>query len=162
VGPTGRILFCKIVRPYLPQHNWAAKVVFATRLEARRLLAVSQSGLFLVQGHRIYVDWHRVLSTSFDAIEPITRVLIIEGPSRIVNRADLQTYFKGKLRRLDTEEIIEMERPDGCTSIVWRFGSWFSQAQTAAAALQEDYKDLVDVRYGLDPCASLPPRDFNP
>lgn len=162
VGPTGRILFCKIVRPYLPRHNWAAKVVFATRLEARRLLAVSRSGLFLVQGHRIYVDWHRVLSTSFDAIEPITRVLIIEGPSHIVNRPVLQAYFKRTLSRLDTEEVIEMEKPDGCASIVWRFGSWFGQAQTAAAALEEDYTNLVDVRYGLDPCASLPSGDFTP
>ncbi|ROW10274.1 hypothetical protein VMCG_01921 [Cytospora schulzeri] len=165
VGPTGRILFCKIAPPYLSKHNWAAKVVFATRLEARRLLAVSRSRLFFVRGHRIHVDWHRVLSTSFHAIEPITRVLIIEGPSYIVDRSALRAYFRRKLRTLDTEEVIELERPEGDrqrATIIWRFGSWFGQAQTAAAALGEDYPDLVDVHYGLDPCASLRPEDFTP
>lgn len=164
VGPTGRILFCKIVRPYLPEHSWAAKVVFATRLEAQRLLAVSRCNRFIMQYEHVYVDWHRVLSTSFYAIEPITRVLIIEGPLHIVNRPGLQAYFKKKLLRLDTEKVIELggryTRQRAC--IVWRFGSWFGQAETAAAALAKDYADVVDVRYGLDPCAAPPPEIFVP
>ncbi|ROW16422.1 hypothetical protein VPNG_02826 [Cytospora leucostoma] len=156
VGPTGRILFCKIVRPYLPEHTWAAKVVFATRPEAQRLIAVSRCNQFIMQYRHIYVDWHRVLSTSFYAIEPITRVLIIEGPLHIVNRPGLQAYFK-KLTRIDTEEVIELgaryDRQRAC--IVWRFGSWFGQAEAAAAALAKDYADMVDVRYGLDPFSIL-------
>ncbi|KAK7743929.1 hypothetical protein SLS53_003951 [Cytospora paraplurivora] len=164
VGPTGRILFCKIVRPYLPEHTWAAKVVFATRLEAQRLLAVSRCNRFIMQYQHVYVDWHRVLSTSFYAIEPITRVLIIEGPLRTVNRPGLQAFFKKKLAWFDTEEVIELggryDRQRAC--IVWRFGSWFGQAETAAAALAKEYADMVDVRYGLDPCAAPPPENFVP
>ncbi|KUI60139.1 hypothetical protein VP1G_07372 [Cytospora mali] len=147
IGPTGRILFCKIVRPYLPGHSWAAKIVFATRQEAQRLLNVSRSGRFLIQGQRVFVDWHRVLSTSFQAVEPITRVLVIEGPSYIVNRPGLQAYFRRKLTRFNTEQIVELgdeNGPGNRASIVWRFGSWFGQAQVAAEVIQEDYAGLVD------------------
>ncbi|KUI74463.1 Protein sex-lethal [Cytospora mali] len=165
IGPTGRILFCKIVRPYLPGHSWAAKIVFATRQEAQRLLDVSRSGRLLVQGQRVFVDWHRVLSTSFQAVEPITRVLVIEGPSYIVNRPGLQDYFRRRLTRFNTEQVVELGGANSVgqhAGIVWRFGSWFGQAQVAAEALQEDYAGLVDVRYGPDPCAFPPPDGFAP
>lgn len=90
---------------------------------------------------------------------------MIEGPSHIVNRPALQAYFKKKLTWLETEEVIEVEKPEydrQRARIIWRFGSWFNQAQDAVAALQEDYAQLVDVRYGLDPCAYFPPADFQP
>ncbi|KAI7774415.1 hypothetical protein LA080_008809 [Diaporthe eres] len=47
-------------------------------------------------------------------------------------------------------------------SIVWRFGSWYDQAETAIRQLEAKYRGTVEVRYGLDPCASPAPDDFLP
>lgn len=167
VGPTGRILFSKIVPPYRPEHQWAAKVVFATREEAQRLRGLAQKNEFVMEGRLIWVDWHRFFSSSFLALEPITRVLTIEGPIKIVNIHNLDRMFKRKLKKFDTEEVIFQELPTGAdgvrrASIVWRFGSWYDQAETAIQQLEAKYLGVVEVRYGLDPCASPAPGGFLP
>lgn len=166
VGPTGRILFSKIIPPYRPTHKWAAKVVFATREEAQRLRSLAQKGEFVMEGRQIWADWHRHFSSSFLALEPITRVLIIEGPANIVNIYNLDQMFKKQLKKVDTEEVIMNELPIGADgvrrrSIVWRFGSWYDQAETALQQLEAKYPG-IDVRYGLDPCAFPAPDDFLP
>lgn len=167
VGPTGRILFSKILAPERAGQQWAAKVVFATREEAQRLRELAQKNKFFIQGHRIWVDWNWVFSSSFLALEPITRVLIIEGPTRFVNIYNLDRMFKKKLKRFDTEEVTFQELPTGADgvprgSVVWRFGSWYDQAETAAQQLEARYPGTVEVRYGLDPCAFPAPDDFLP
>lgn len=58
VGPTGRILFSKILPPERPGQQWAAKVVFATREEAQRLRELAQKNKFFVEGRLIWVDWN--------------------------------------------------------------------------------------------------------
>lgn len=166
VGPTGRILFSKIVPPFRPTHQWAAKVVFATREEAQRLRGLAQKGEFIMEGRRIWADWHRYFSSSFLALEPITRVLIIEGPKNIVNIYNLDRMFQKELKKVDTEEVIMNELPTGADgvrrrSIVWRFGSWYDQAETAVQQLEAKYPG-IEVRYGLDPCALPAPDDFLP
>lgn len=167
VGPTGRILFSKIVPPSRPGQQWAAKVVFATREEAQRLRGLAQKNEFVMEGRRIWADWHRFFSSSFLALEPITRVLVVEGPINIVNIQNLDQMFKRQLKRFDTEAVTFRELPaaaDGMrrASVVWRFGSWYDQAETAAQQLEAKYPGIVEVRYGLDPCASPAPGDFLP
>lgn len=165
IGPTGRILFSKILRPERPGQQWAAKVVFATREEAQRLRGLARKNEFIMRGNRIRVDWHRVFSSSFLAPEPITRVLIIEGPRAIVNICVLDRFFKMKLKSFDTEEVNFQELPTGAdgvrrASVVWRFGSWYDQAETAAQKLEAKYSGVVEVRYGLDPCTFPAPDGF--
>lgn len=167
VGPTGRIMYSKIVPPARPDQQWAAKVVFATREEAQRLRGLAQNGGFFMEGRRIWADWNRFFSSSFLALEPITRVLVIEGPTPIVNIAFLDRIFKRKLKKVDTEEVIleEVTAQAGGVPrarIVWRFGSWYDQAETAAQQLQARYPGTVEVGYGLDPCASPAPDGFLP
>lgn len=167
VGPTGRILFSKIIPPDRPDHQWAAKVVFATREEAQRLLSLAQRDRFFVGGRRVWADWNWVFSSSFLALEPITRVLIIEGPTKIVNIYNLDRVFREQLKKFDTEEVTFRDLPargDGVRrgSVTWRFGSWYDQAEAAVQQLGSRYPGVVEVRYGLDPCASPAPRDFLP
>lgn len=167
VGPTGRILFSKVIPPDRPNHQWAAKVVFATRDEAHRLLSLAQKGRFFVGGCRIWADWHRVFSSSFLAVEPITRVLIIQGPTKIVNIYNIDRVLRKQLKKFDTEEVTFQDLPAGDNgaprgSITWRFGSWYDQAEAAVQQLEARYPGIVDVRYGPDPCASPAPPDFLP
>lgn len=167
VGPTGRILYTKIMPPERLNQTWAAKVVYATREEARRLRALAQRNLFIMEGRRIWADWNRQLSTSFRAIEPLSRVVIIEGPSHIINTRSLERLFNRRLRKFDTEEVLVEENlvRNGYSkraTVVWRFGSWYYQAETAVEVLQEQYPATVDVRYGLDPCAYPAPDGFIP
>lgn len=167
VGPTGRILFSRILPPERHGQQWAAKVVFATRDEAQRLREMAQRNRFFMDGRCIWADWHRVFSSSFLALEPITRVLIIEGPTRFVNIFNLDRMFKKKLKRFDTEEVTFEQLQAGADGVrrgrvVWRFGSWYDQAETAVQQLEARYPGVVEVRYGLDPCASPAPDDFLP
>lgn len=111
--------------------------------------------VFFMEGRRIWVDWNRVFSSSFLALEPITRVLIIEGPTPIVNVCFFDRLFKRKLKKFDTEEVIleEITTQAGGVPrarITWRFGSWYDQAEIAAQQLQARYRGAVEVGYGLD------------
>lgn len=165
IGPTGRILFTRLLPPNRPQRGCAAKVVFATREEAKQLLDLAQAGKLMISGLHIWADWHHSLSSSFIAIEPISRVLVIEGPSHTVNKRSLSNLFRSQLGRFDTEDVWEHEGPAEFgqprrASVVWRFGSWYDQAETALEVLQKECPTSVEVRYGVDPCAFPAPAGY--
>ncbi|KAL1872352.1 hypothetical protein Daus18300_004322 [Diaporthe australafricana] len=165
VGPTGRILFTRLLPPKQLERGCAAKVVFATREEAQQLRILAQAGKLMIAGLYIWADWHRSPSSSFINIEPISRVVVIEGPSHTVNKRSLMNLFRSQIRRFDTEDVWEHESPAEFgharrSSVVWRFGSWYDQAELAVEVLQREYPNSVEVGYGVDPCAFPAPAGY--
>ncbi|KAF3765751.1 hypothetical protein M406DRAFT_68169 [Cryphonectria parasitica EP155] len=173
VGPTGRILFARLYETpssSSPTPAKTAKVAFATRAEAQRLFVIAHQGLFQVQGATVRAFWSSELWTSLECAGPISRVLIIQGPREVVNQNRLRQYFQNRLRRCDTEHFVftelnnEPEREggggnggaSGHVQAIWRFGSWFDQAEMAVECLKRDFPLLVTVRYGYDPCCCSP------
>lgn len=74
-----------------------------------------------------------------------SRVVIVEGPSPIVNEKRLAAFFAAFFT-WDTDEVLEHWRRGGRTQLEWRFASHRAQASEA-------FRRLVQARAG-----HLPPR----
>ncbi|KAK3323666.1 hypothetical protein B0T19DRAFT_443146 [Cercophora scortea] len=135
----------------------AAKVVFFERAAAERFYTrFAQTGLHIPAhpAHPGRVTWNRVRTAQYDAGGRKTRVLLISGPTSIVNEPALRAYFSSKLQYQVDEVVCRGEDTARARALVeFRFGSFRCQAEAAWMALNREWKDLgVVVVFGRDPC----------
>lgn len=136
----------------------AAKVIFYHPHEAQRLLAAAARGDLLVGRRRAAARWNRhKTAAAGTAHERTSRVLTIAGPAGLVREDRLRSLF-ARYFEYHSESVVvlaeaEGEAGEGWRVLEWRFASMRAQAHAAFQLLQSLYPDVLDVRYGVDPCA---------
>ncbi|KKY36552.1 hypothetical protein UCDDA912_g03462 [Diaporthe ampelina] len=133
----------------------AAKVIFYQPWAAQRLLHVARARRLVVRGHTARAVQNRIRAAPQDHGNATSRVLTIEGPASIVDRAELARIWSDWFSWHDDEVIVRGERVDRrggpVRRIEWRFGSHRAQA-VAAAKYMWDHHPYVQVEYAADPC----------
>ncbi|KAI1303508.1 hypothetical protein F5Y03DRAFT_187288 [Xylaria venustula] len=141
-----------------PQQNHttsAAKIVFFDVEGKNRLLASAFNGSFMVDNRLPCVVPNRIL-TEARPVGPQSRVLIITGPTTVVNLPFLCQLFQ-QFCMFDLEYVKELQHGDGTATMDWAFGSYRCQAERV-------YREIlrlkcvslvftdVEVCWGRDPC----------
>lgn len=149
----GRIFTCYINKPTGQHTTSAAKVAFFDQAGAAALFNQIRSGTFVLQNHRPRVDWNRHAYAPSPNSYGHSRVLLISGPVEIVNADTLLEYFS-KLFWYHYLEIMPL-KPG---SMIWEFGSYHAQAQSAKLAIDREpfFEGKVKVEFLRDPCQDPP------
>ncbi|KAK3390000.1 hypothetical protein B0H63DRAFT_519234 [Podospora didyma] len=119
-------------------------------------LPVAGPGLF-IRSSRVKVTWNRNLSRPFPTIPGSgtvhSRVVCVDGPRHIVNRASLEKIFNENF--FFKTEKVEESFILGKGMMVWHFARYNPQASSAMKILQgEEFEEAgVRVSFGADPCA---------
>jgi hypothetical protein len=154
VGPTGKVYATVIsdAQPDKGHTGAAAKIVFFTRQGADRLkAAIDAQRLDGVIGRRVRVSFNRIRSAPQPASDN-SRVVIIWGPSGLVDYGRLEALFKERIE-YQTESVTWHDEPaTGTTILEWRFGSFRAQAQAVCMYLSKEHHQTLKWKYGRDPC----------
>ncbi|KAF6803985.1 hypothetical protein CSOJ01_10496 [Colletotrichum sojae] len=156
----GRVFATHINPPNEGHKTAAAKVVFFDLEAAQRFysMASNPSRRFIVQGMVAEVTRNRIRSAACDVGGNLTRVLVIRGDPRIVNRDSLLRWFGTKFQ-FDLDEFTTMMHTEEMGEVRVAFGSYRSQAQAAQLALIRSFpvgqpgSPIWSVRFGHDPCS---------
>ncbi|RYO88234.1 hypothetical protein DL766_006286 [Monosporascus sp. MC13-8B] len=183
---TGKLWASNVSPPTPPEHPGSCgKLVFWTRAGADRLLAMHAGGRFLVRGAAPTVKMNRWRSAARPEGDPRSRVVVVRGPARVVNRPYLDAFFgrgePGPKFDWDTDEVVVRPHArEGWAELEYRFACHRAQASEAyrwimiasgrwqpnekeKRALGRDFgpeeRDLwagVKVSWGTDPCDPNP------
>ncbi|KAM7196652.1 hypothetical protein V8F33_005992 [Rhypophila sp. PSN 637] len=177
-GPFGKI-YQVYISPGTPENGYstsAAKIAMFTRQAAEALFVFIKGGRLLMGGYVVRVAWNRVLVPEQERRGSycLSRVLVIEGPKKIVSFENLERFLRSRIvYQLQDVKILEETGPTeeeeaevrdndidaewkrkrmGTRKMEWVFGSYRAQAQTAKMALKRRWPELL-VRHGVDPVA---------
>ncbi|KAI0808688.1 hypothetical protein GGR55DRAFT_650414 [Xylaria sp. FL0064] len=164
----GKVFATYINPPQAGYTTVASTIVFFDVAGARNLLRQSREGRFIVNGYLPVVN-HNGLKVAAQPPSSASRVLLFEGPSCIVNPANLSALFLNYGILWEDEAIIVLSQDAMFTRLEWRFASYHRQAQAVWDHMDRMFRDprimhhelwrRVAVRYGADPCdLSLPSR----
>ncbi|KAI8627940.1 hypothetical protein F5Y19DRAFT_477111 [Xylariaceae sp. FL1651] len=160
---TGKIYAC-VVNPAEGRYTAAAaKVVFWNRAGVDRLYNKVLHGGFTFDG-----DWAPVvepnrIKTCAQPESERSRVILIRGPRSIVNFARLAGLFLESIQ-YQLEDVQDFQLLGGMAAMIWTFGSYRLQAESAYKKIarlvkeahdrQEDREgwNLVRIIWGDDPC----------
>ncbi|PSR92355.1 hypothetical protein BD289DRAFT_481102 [Coniella lustricola] len=147
----------------LSHRTSAAKVIFYHPCEAQRLLQVARAGEFRIGGRCITVKLNRHRTAAQGYNNPTSRVVLIEGPARIVDEEWLGRLF-GLYFEYDTDGVRILVDVIGWRVLEWRFSSMRAQAHSAYQLLESLYPGIVEVTWVEDPCAGYlrMPDQFQP
>ncbi|KAI1083574.1 hypothetical protein F5B20DRAFT_595542 [Whalleya microplaca] len=162
IRDVGRVWEC-VINPPRGNHTWSAsKLSFFDREAVDRLRRQVQMGQFLVNGVRPKVELNRIKLAANTHING-TRVLIIAGPSALVNVPVLTEFFEARFQ-YELEKVVTISERPNWRRQAWLFASFRAQAETAAqsifnrqtlSGIPEDVQALwrhVTLAWGPDPC----------
>ncbi|XXG97365.1 hypothetical protein Hte_003664 [Hypoxylon texense] len=151
----GRVRSTVINDPTETSITAAATISFFRRQDAEFLYRLIRNQQMVIEGMCPRVQWNRnKVKEGLDGNE--SRVLLIAGYSYFVNAKMLRAFFGTKFSYEEDIVIDHGEVPtdgDPIARVEFRFGSWRCQAQWGMKTLKMEMKGLVQVEYGLDPCA---------
>ncbi|KAJ2995205.1 hypothetical protein NUW58_g1342 [Xylaria curta] len=138
-----------------------AKVVFWNPQGADNLVARASRGQFIVGGQRPTVVWSRFTTERAPRSDEKSRVLVIEGPSNIVNHEYLKTIVFRFGYQLD--DVIPGPKRDNWSCLEYRFSSVVQaeQAMKIISRVREGKHIIrltergwgnVQTRFSIDPC----------
>ncbi|RYP38566.1 hypothetical protein DL767_002502 [Monosporascus sp. MG133] len=182
---TGKLWASNVSPPAGPHPGSCGKLVFWDRAGADRLLALHAAGRFVVRGAAPVVKMNRWRSAAKPEDDPRSRVVVVRGPARVVNRPRLDAFFGKAGPRpkfdWDTDEVVVRPHArDGWAELEYRFACHRAQASEAyrwimiasgrwppngkeRRVLERDFGpeewDLwaeVTVVWGVDPCDPNP------
>ncbi|EXF74356.1 hypothetical protein CFIO01_10400 [Colletotrichum fioriniae PJ7] len=155
-APVGKVYATVIndADPAAGKRYAAAKVVFFDRSGAENCFRAIKQGRLVVGGRRPRVVWNRIKSAG----QPDTsnsRVVLIRGPSELVRRDVLDSWFSKKFSYQTEDVLVRRVQQAGVTVLEWRFGSFRAQAEAATMFMSENELDgtKLEWRWGVDPCA---------
>ncbi|OIW28724.1 hypothetical protein CONLIGDRAFT_703825, partial [Coniochaeta ligniaria NRRL 30616] len=140
--------------PWRGHLTCASKISFFDRPSAYRFFRRFSTHGFPIPAHPGFlgtVVWNRVRTPTIDKPAFHTRVLLISGPTRIVNSVALDPFFRSK-RVFEVDEVIDHGSQGAWALVEFRFGSYRSQAEAAKMALERELPEQVRVELGRDPC----------
>ncbi|KAK4212554.1 hypothetical protein QBC37DRAFT_266828, partial [Rhypophila decipiens] len=161
-GPFGKI-YQVYISPGTPENGYstsAAKIAMFTRQAAESLFVFVREGRLSMGGYVVRAAWNRVLVPEQERRGSyyLSRVLVIEGPKKIVSFENLERFLRSRIvYQLQNVKILEetgptSEEEEEEAQMEWVFGSYRAQAQTAKMALKRRWPEL-SVRHGVDPVA---------
>ncbi|KAI0003126.1 hypothetical protein F4779DRAFT_111481 [Xylariaceae sp. FL0662B] len=160
-------VYALVIYPPKPSqglHLAAAKLRFFDRRGVDAILSQARHHTLTFEGTEPTVELNRIKSAARPA-GPESRVLVVEGPARIVNTTFLYDFFDRHLQFELDLVMTEFEAGQFCRQ-QWHFGSYRQQAQRAHQAIiwakalircsQEETKlwKQVQIWWGKDPCAN--------
>ncbi|KAI4865826.1 hypothetical protein F4820DRAFT_447595 [Hypoxylon rubiginosum] len=152
---SGKVRSLVLYKPVGKHKTAAAALSFFRHDRARKFIENCTSGEITMHDKAIWATWnrHRVAEPEDDSV---SRVLIIEGCAKFVNRQYLDEFLPSKVF-YDIDEIIEHKGKQGDNGerakIEYRFASCRGQAVLALIALRkEHWHQSLTVEYGKDPC----------
>ncbi len=119
-------------------------------------------GLFIL-AHKVNMELDDTKRVPVPLNQPRSRVLVIEGPTAVVNPLSLIRLFS--IFQYDLVEAAVDWEHDGKSSMRWEFGSYKNQAEQALFALKKKQTSFnlysqepdmwrnVSVSFGRDPCS---------
>ncbi|KAI3325954.1 hypothetical protein HD806DRAFT_532607 [Xylariaceae sp. AK1471] len=164
----GKIYATVINPPQITHTTSAAKIVFFSVEAKERLLALSRSGQFIVGNFIPLVRLNRIKTAAQPensaGIGPVSRVLLITGPTSVVSEAFLCDFFR-RYCAFDLEYVRHVPLGNGRATMEWAFGSYRCQAERVFAVIRRCMVEAargipgaqhvwasVDVQFGRDPC----------
>ncbi|KAI1186559.1 hypothetical protein F5B17DRAFT_454277 [Nemania serpens] len=164
IRDTGKV-YATVLNPASGEHTTsAAKIVFFDVEGRKRLQRRACAGAFAVGAYLPAVVPNRVRTAAQqqqhqkNPAGPQSRVLLITGPTAIVNEAFLCPLFQC-FCAFDIEYVRDYPHGDGIdgtTTMEWAFGSFRCQAERVYAAMLRFAETVaagcVWVEYGRDPC----------
>lgn len=154
-GLFDRIYACHVTEPDPSQGftTASAKITTFTRSGAERLHRFIANGRLVLGDHRAQVVWNRNMVRPQALPQDYTRVLCIAGPKAVVDGHALYEFFRQQCNiRFHTQDVFVAGESADERAMVWQFGSYRAQAETARVALRARWPALV-VQFGEDPCA---------
>jgi hypothetical protein len=154
-GPFDKIYNCHVTSPDLSQGftTASAKLTTFTRPGAERLHRFIASGRLNLGHYRAQVVWNRNMVGPQALPQHYSRVLCISGPKAVVDGHALDQFLREQCGiRFHTQDVFVTGESAGERAMVWQFGSYRAQAETARVALRARWPGLV-VQFGEDPCA---------
>ncbi|KAK7752730.1 hypothetical protein SLS62_005282 [Diatrype stigma] len=164
-----------VINPPIPERGLttaACKLVFFQRHGVDNLLAQSAGGAFKIMGYTPHVAMNKILKKPKMPSDE-SRVLLISGPSLIVNTTFLTNFFQAhfdfNLEEVKTLWCNDHQLYDQRTCQEWRFGSYRNQAKIAYGKIESIQAEkraqdagsmaswmwsMVYVEYGPDPCGA--------
>ncbi|RYP76092.1 hypothetical protein DL771_001916 [Monosporascus sp. 5C6A] len=133
---TGKLWASNVSPPTGPHPGSCGKLVFWDRAGADRLLAMHAGGRFAVRGAAPVVKMNKWRSAAKPGDDPRSRVVVVRGPARVVNRPRLDAFF-GKGRPpakfdWDTDEVlVRPHAREGWAELEYRFACHRAQASEA-------------------------------
>jgi hypothetical protein len=154
-GPFDKI-YTSHVTPPDPSQGFttaSAKLTTFTRPGAERLYRFIASGRLILGHHRALVVWNRIMVGPQPLPQHYSRVLYIRGPKNVVDGHALDRFLREQCGiRFHTQDVFVAGESADERAMVWQFGSYRAQAETARVALRARWPGLV-VQFGEDPCA---------
>ena len=151
IRQVGKVFSTFIKRPDFVKHcTAAAQLVFFNPDGAQRFLAEG----FCIRQHQVISVLNRYQHGATEDSNGESRVLIITGQERVVNRKAITQFFEHHFT-VQVDKVKILASASGRTVLEYSFGGYHRQAQRGMEVLSKERPDGVEhVEYGLDPCAS--------
>ncbi|KAH6643287.1 hypothetical protein BKA67DRAFT_665107 [Truncatella angustata] len=82
-----------------------------------------------------------------------TRVLVMEGAANFAHPIFIQQYMRLSYIYYDVDREIRTPLEDGRVRLELRLAAWRRQAQSIYKVILAELSDVLDIRYGPDPCS---------
>lgn len=156
---TGKVYSLFVNPPSETHHGSAAKICFFTRAAAEKLYNATRDG-FLAKGDGCLAEvvWNRVLVPEHTRMDwrNACRVVLVRGPKRIVNHANILAIIDANIRMYDLDRVTERVFAPirGFSQVEMQFGSFRAQGHSAFIVHNRALAGkAVQVLYGADPCS---------
>ncbi|KAI8964324.1 hypothetical protein F5Y11DRAFT_316731 [Daldinia sp. FL1419] len=148
---TGKIYAIFISPPEENRHpGCAAKVVFWRRGGVQRILQKSRDGKIKFGDQVPTVRMNRI-KRSAQPISNRSRVIVMRGPSAIVNLNDILLFLNQRCY-FDLESVEVYQINTILSAMRWTFASFRNQAETAMDKLEKELGGEIECFWGEDPC----------
>lgn len=144
LGPLGKVSTTTIMRR--PEDHFhpspAARLSMWDRVSAERLFTAIENQKLAISGKTPKAYWDKIRVPAQSHLPAkMSRVLFISGPSHIVDVEKIYDFLNERML-YQTQRVVVIEESFKDRQIVWVFGSFRAQAQTARMALSRQWPFL--------------------